>query len=149
MNLSTQKRIAAKILKCGVNRIWFDSNRLSEIKEAITKTDIRTLIKDLAIQKRPEQGIAKFRARKNATQKRKGRRKGKGSRKGSRTARLPRKQAWMMHIRSLRALIRRLKANNKIENTTYRDLMSKSKGGYFRSLRHMKLYLEEKSLIKK
>ena len=33
MNLSNQKRISAKLMKVGKKRVWFDSNRLDEIKE--------------------------------------------------------------------------------------------------------------------
>ena len=42
--LNVQKRLAAQILKCGRNRVRFDPDRLEDIKEAITKTDIRSLI---------------------------------------------------------------------------------------------------------
>ena len=41
MNLETQKRIAADILKIGETRVFFDPARLKEIEEAITRGDIR------------------------------------------------------------------------------------------------------------
>ena len=148
MNLGGRKRIAAQLLKCGEGRVWFDKNRLSEIKEAITKTDIRALIRDLAIQKRPEQGVSRFRARKLIVQKRKGRKKGAGSRKGKRTARLPAKRAWINRIRPQREILKRLNKEKKITPATYRSLYRKAKGGFFRSRRHIKLYLEEHKLIK-
>ena len=43
MKLNTQKRIAATILECSPSRVILDEERLEEIKEAITKTDIRGL----------------------------------------------------------------------------------------------------------
>ena len=54
----------------------------------------------------------------------------------------------MNKIRSQRSFIKKLKENNKISNKTYRDLYNKSKGGYFRSKRHIKLYLEQNELFK-
>jgi len=46
MQLKIQKRLAGQILKSSQNDIWLDSDRLDEIKEAITKADIKSLIKD-------------------------------------------------------------------------------------------------------
>ena len=46
MQLKIQKRLAAQILKTSKNNIQLDSSRLEEIKEAITKADIKSLIKE-------------------------------------------------------------------------------------------------------
>ena len=83
------------MMKVGKNKVWFDKERLDEIKEAITKVDIAGLIKQLAIQKRPSKGTSKVRARKRKEQKRKGRQSGPGHRKGKQTARLPKKEKWI------------------------------------------------------
>ena len=149
MTLKSQKRIASQLLKVGVNRVWFDPERLIEIKEAITKADIRSLIKDLAIQIRPFTGNSRFRIRKILVQKRKGRKQGKGSRKGKRTSRLSSKQEWMNRLRAQRYLIKELKESDMINNNTYKDVYRKSKGGFFRSKRHIMLYLNENKLISK
>ena len=61
MNLNAQKRMAAEILKCGENRIYFDPYLTDEIKMAITREDIRNLIKEGIIQKKYKQGISKSR----------------------------------------------------------------------------------------
>jgi len=84
MQLKIQKRLAAQILKSSEKSIWLDSSRLDEIKEAITKVDIKSLIKDKAIKGKQKKGISKSRIRKNKEQKRKGRRSGAGSIKGGR-----------------------------------------------------------------
>ena len=73
MKLRIQKRLAAQILKCSEKRILFDSSRLDEIKEAITKADIRGLIAIKAITKKPVKGISKVRVRKRKRQRSKGR----------------------------------------------------------------------------
>jgi len=49
MNLGKKTALAARTLKVGKGRIVFVKSRLSEIKEAITKQDIRDLHKEGAI----------------------------------------------------------------------------------------------------
>ena|SRR3989344_2740002 len=148
MNLKTQRRIAAKLLKVGINRVRFDPEMLTEIKEAITKSDIRSLIKKGAIMAMHYHSQSRFRVRKKLEQKRKGRGKGQGSRRGKKTARLASKKVWMNKIRLQRSFLRNLKEKNLIDTKIYRDLMHKAKGGFFRSKRHIKLFIEEHNLIK-
>lgn len=148
-NLVTQRRLASKILKVGLNKIVFDKSKLEEIKEAVTKEDIRDLIDSKAIIPRQSKGISRVRARKRRSQKRRGRQKNIGSRKGKRGARLNSKVSWMNRIRSQRILIKELKDKNKISKETYRNLYNKCKGGFFRSKRHIRLYLEENNLLEK
>ena len=149
MQLKSQKRIAAQLLKVGKNRVWFDGDRLTEIKEGITKLDIKKLIKELVIQSKPEKSISGFRRRKKYLQKRKGRQKGPGSRKGKATARLPKKKVWMAKVRLQRKLLKRLKDKKILDSKTYGNLYRKSKGGFFRSKRHILLYLKEQGVFKK
>lgn len=144
MKLNNQKRLAAQILKCSKKRIKFDPDRSSDIKEAITRIDIKGLIKDKAIRKIHARGVSRGRVRKRLVQRRKGKQKGPGSKKGSRGARLPRKRAWINKIRAQRKLLKKLKENKIINDKEYREFYLKSKGGFFRSRRHIKLYLSEK-----
>ena len=148
MRLQSQKRLAAKILKVGLDKIWIDPEKLTEVKEAITKEDIRSLIKEKIIRKKPVVGLSRGRARKKTLQKQKGRRKGKGSKKGKATARLPRKKSWMNKIRAQRKLVKSLKEKEKISSKNYLMLRKKMKGGFFRSKRHLKLYLSSNKLVK-
>ncbi len=143
VDLKLQRRLAAELLKCGINRVWFDPSRLKEIKAAITRQDIKRLIEKGVIAKRPEKGTSRARANILAAKKRKGRRRGPGSRKGKKTARMPRKLQWMLRIRALRKLLRKLKAEGKIDRKLYRRLYLKAKGGFFRSKAHLLLYLEK------
>jgi len=139
--LTSQKRIAAGILKIGLDRVWFDPARLSDIKEAITKQDLRALIRDGGIKAQPVKATSKFWVRKRKVQKRKGRRKGEGSRKGKKTARLNQKKVWINKIRLQRDFLKELRNKDKITRAVYKELYLKSKGGFFRSKRHIKLYL--------
>lgn len=149
MRLTLQKRLAANILKCSEKRVIFDPARLEDIKEAITKTDIRLLIGEGGIREKPQTGVSRARANKRRVQKRKGLRKGEGSRKGKATARESKKQAWMKKIRTQRKFIKGLKKKALIKPSVYKELYTKSKGGFFRSLKHIKLYLEEHNLFLK
>ncbi len=148
MQIKSQRRLAAQLLDVGENKVWFDNDRMEEIKEAITKTDIYKLIKDFAIQAKPQKGISGYRRRKKYAQKRKGRQQGPGSRKGTRNARLPKKQAWMARIRVQRILLKKLRNRKIIDPKAYRKLYLRAKGGFFRSKRHILLYLEEQGVLK-
>ncbi|MDD5177739.1 MAG: 50S ribosomal protein L19e [Candidatus Nanoarchaeia archaeon] len=149
MKLGPQKRLAAILLKVGVNRVRFNQDRLDDIKEAITKEDLRALIREKAIFKDQTNSQSRGRARKDLIQKRKGRGKGPGRKKGKKGARTNKKEDWMNRIRSQRQIIRTLKDKKQISNKDYRDLYLKSKGGFFRSKRHIIMYMEEKKLISK
>jgi large subunit ribosomal protein L19e len=149
MNLKVQKRIAGQVMKCSPKRANFDTERLEEIKEAITKEDIKRLISSGAINKVQKKGVSRARARKILVQKRKGRQRNKGSLKGKQGARLPEKENWMNRIRLQRAFLQELKAKSIIDKKTFRMLYLKSKGGLFRSKRHLKLYIDEQSLAVK
>ena len=52
-------------------------------------------------------------------------------------------------IRAIRDLLKTLREEKVIDAKTYRSLYRKSKGGFFRSRRHVKLYIEEHDLAKK
>ena len=147
MDLTTQKRLASEILKCSPNRIKFDTTSLKDIKDAITRADIRGLIIDGAVAK--EQVVATSNSHSNfiKTQKRKGRQRGHGSRKGKATARLHSKSDWIRKIRLQRIFLKTLLSHNLIDKPSFRLLYRKSKGGFFRSKRHIQLYLTEHSMI--
>jgi large subunit ribosomal protein L19e len=141
--------MAASILKCGVNRVWMDHDRIDEIAKAVTKTDIRVLISGKAIKSRQVKGISGGRKKFNVIQKEKGRRRGHGSRKGAKYARLSRKERWMRMIRPIRLYLRKLRDDGKIDKATYRRYYLKAKGGEFRSKHHLETHLISDGVIKK
>lgn len=148
MNLPVQKRLAADVLGVSRKKIWIDPARLDEAKESITKVDIKKLISEGIIREKPSKNSSRGRARKIKLQKSKGKRKGSGSKKGKSTARLPGKKAWMVAIRVQRGFLKELKDKEIITSGAYRSLYSKSKGGFFRSKRHIKIYIEEHKLTR-
>ena len=146
MKLSTQKRLAADILKVGVSRVWIDPQFEDEVSLAITREDIRRLVDERAIQKKPAVGVSRSRARYVLRQKRKGQRKGPGTRKGKASTVLSGKERWMMKIRPLRKELKTLRDNRKISRRTYRELYLKAKGNAFRNRAHLKTYISERKL---
>jgi len=62
-DLASQKRIAASVLKCGVNRVWFDPERQSDIEAAISRNDLRELIGEGVIKAHVVKGNSRGRAR--------------------------------------------------------------------------------------
>jgi len=147
-DLRNQRRMAADILKCGKNRVWMDEDRLDEIAKAVTKADVRVLIKGGAVKAKQKKGISSGRKKYVASQKMKGRRKGQGSRKGAKFARLPRKRRWIKTIRPLREYLKELRDTEQIDRSTYRLYYRKSKGGEFRNRHHLKTHLISDGVLK-
>ena len=144
--MKIQKKLAAKIVKKSPKKVILNPDKLEEIKEAITRQDIKSLIKNKAIIIKKEKGVSRGRARKANKQKAKGRRKGQGSRKGKANARFSNKKKWMNKIRLQRTFLKEIKG--KLDAGMYKNLYRKAKGGFFRSKRHIKLYITEHKLIK-
>src|SRR5210317_918702 len=120
--MKVQKKLAGKILKCSPKRIKLDSSKLGEIKEAITKHDIKLLLGKKVITSKQKKGVSRSRANKILVQKKKGLRKSSGSRKGTANARLNTKRTWIIKIRKQRDLIKRLYTSGKIDGKTYRNI---------------------------
>jgi len=143
LKLDFQKRVAADILKCGAHRVKFDTERLDEIMEAITREDIRRLIKDGAIYKEQKKGISRARVRERK------KKRGPGSRKGAKYSRISRKELWMMKVRAQRKKLRQLRDKKLITKTVYRKIYKMVKAGAFKSVAAMMEYLEQNKLIRR
>lgn len=147
-DLRNQQRMASELLKCGKNRVWMDHDRIDEIAKAVTKEDIRLLIKGKAIKAKQKKGISSGRKKFSFKQKEKGRRSGHGKRKGAKYARLPKKERWMNTIRAIRRYLKDLRDSKKIDKSTYRKYYMKAKGGEFRSKRHIETHLKSDGVLK-
>jgi large subunit ribosomal protein L19e len=148
-NLSSQKRLAAQILKVGRNRVWIDPQRISDVESAITREEIRKLVHEKVITTTPIQGVSRGRAKVIQAQKRRGRRKGPGSKSGSPRAVIPKKDAWMARIRSLRRKLRELKASRVITEANYRTLYMIAGSGRFSSVADMERYIKAHDMWRK
>jgi len=147
MKLNKQKKLASKVFKSGIKRIKFNAEKLTEIKDAITRSDIRALKISKAIKTKQKRSVSRGNARKILKQKRKGRKANAGSRKGKKTARLTKKKKWIGKVRIQREFVKQLRDNKIISLSTYRQSYLKIKGGFFRSKNHIKTYLTENKLF--
>jgi len=149
LDLSLQKRLAAEVLGVGESRIWIDPDRIEDVEGAVTKEEIRRLIKEGVIRVKPVKGNSRARWKERHEKRKKGRRRGPGKRKGAKTARLSKKEAWMNRIRKIRRYLRYLRDRGVIDRKTYRRLYMLAKGGVFKSLSSLKSYMKEQGLLKK
>jgi large subunit ribosomal protein L19e len=148
-NLSSQRRLAAEILKVGQNRVWIDPERMDDVEGAITREEVKKLIHEKIIVSLPEKGVSRSRAKTVRRKKVVGRRKGPGSRTGSARAKVSKKEAWMSKIRSLRRKLRELKANRIITESTYRKMYGVAGSGKFESIADLERYLKAHDLWRK
>jgi large subunit ribosomal protein L19e len=126
-NLNKRKELAAKVFGVGKNKILFNTLRLSEIKEAITKQDIRDLYNDGAIMVREVNGRRKKAKRTT--------RKGPGKIKwviGNK------KRKYITITRKLRAYVSELRIQGKITMPQYNELRKKIKARTFKDKAHLK-----------
>ena len=149
MSLSSQRRLAAEILKVGEGRVWIDPNRLTDVEIAITREEIRKLVHEGVIQSRSKKGVSRARARTLHEKRKKGLRKGPGRKKGSSKAAIPKKIVWMNKIRTLRGKLRELKAKRIITTSTYRQLYNKAGSGLFNSVSELERYIKTHGLWRK
>ncbi|MFX1574032.1 MAG: 50S ribosomal protein L19e [Promethearchaeota archaeon] len=149
MNLKPQRRMAAEILKCGENRVYFDPYLIEDISLAITRDDIRNLIKQGVIQKRYKKGTSKYRKNLLHQRKKKGRARGLGKRKGTKYARTPKKRNWIKRIRPIRRELKKLRDRKLITAANYRKLYKNAKGGMFTSVAQLNRFIKEKELIRR
>lgn len=127
MNLKKKKALAARTFNVGIERIEFLNPRLEEIKEAITKQDIRDLYKDGAIKIKPVKG------RKRKIQKKKKRTTGNIRKRINR-----RKKEYVAITRKLRKYL--LEKKGKLTEKEIKDVRKKIRNRFFKSKTHLKEY---------
>ena len=130
MNLRKKKTLAAKALKVGEKRIVFLSPRLEEIKDAITKQDIKDLEKEGAII------IKSVKGRKKVEKKKKKRGTGKIKKKVN-----LRKRTYVILTRKLRNYVVELKKVGKLDKDEVKKIRNKIRNRFFRSKAHLKEYV--------
>jgi len=133
MKLDKKKKLAAETLGVGLYRIILDPDRLEEIKEAITKQDIRDLKASGAIKIKEIDGRKKKKKRK--TRKRIGKIRKKVQK---------RKQEYVRITRKLRNYIKELKKQGRLDSKKYQELRKQIKSRKFKSKRQLKESLGEK-----
>lgn len=127
MKLEQKKALAARALNIGKGRIIFNTQRLSELKEAITKQDIKDLKEAGAISIKDKKGHL-------TKKKRKTRRRTGSIKKKVKT----RKQDYVTLTRKLRTHLTGLKRQGKISPEDLKGIRKEVRTKSFRSLGHMK-----------
>src|SRR6266480_785986 len=132
MSLKSQKRLAASLLGGGLNRVWIDPEENDRVQSAITREEIKSLIREGRISLLPKTGISRGRHRAKS-----GRRKKAG------------KEAWVLKIRAIRRHLRWLRDKRQLSAGNYTTLLGMAKGGAFRSGSHVDEYVKAHQLVKK
>ncbi|HNZ52269.1 MAG: 50S ribosomal protein L19e [Candidatus Diapherotrites archaeon ADurb.Bin253] len=130
MNLRSKKQLAANTFGVGKSRIMFVNERIEEIKEAITKQDMRNLLQDGAIIIKEVKGRSK-----NVGKKKK--RKFSKRRKNVNT----RKKDYVILTRKLRKLIADRKQKGEINKEEEKKLRNRIRNKMFKSKAHLKEYM--------
>ena len=129
-SLKNKKELARRTLDAGKGRIVFVQSRLEDIKEALTKQDIRDLKDDGAIVIKEAKGRKKVIKRKT--------RKGPGKvRKKVNT----RKQDYAIMTRKLRKYVAEMKKQGRLSPEEIKDIRNKIRNKSFRSKAHLKQHI--------
>lgn len=148
MNLEIQKRLSSKVAKVGLARVKINPENVDQVKEAITKADIRDLIDNKIIEILPLVRNSRARARARAKAKKRGRQSGPGSKVGTKNARTPTKRVWINRIRLQRKIIKSFKDSGRLSTGDWKTLYYRAKGGFFRNKRHLLQVIEQGKLLK-
>jgi len=129
--LDRRKELASKVLGVGKGRIKFDTEKLAEIKEAITKQDIKDLHAEGIISIKDIKGRKTIKRRKT--------RRGPGKiKKKVKT----RKQDYVKLVRKQRRHVKELLKQERLTADEHRDLRKKIKAKTFKSKAHLKEHIE-------
>jgi len=130
MNLGKKKDLAKRTLNVGDARIAFAESRLDDIKDAITKQDIRDLKQDKAI----------------IIKEKKGRKKSKKKRRKStgniRKRRKRRKRDYAVLTKKLRKYVAEMKNQGQISKEMADEIRKKIRNKMFRSKFHLREYIK-------
>jgi len=139
MTIGTVKRLAADIMGIGENRVRVKPEGFKEAEKAMTRADVRDLIKKKIVTKVEVKG----RRTKVLRTKR-----GPGGRKGTSKTRTGGKKVWMAKVRAQRAFLFQMIEEGELEKSHKRMLYGRIKSGLFRSKRAFLAYLKDGKMVK-
>ena len=142
VNLRAKKRLVSRVTGAGVHRIYFDPEHLEDISDAITRSDMRSLVTAGKIKLKPIVGTSRGRARRKRLQRSKRGTKA-GSKHGRSGARIGKKQVYVKKVRALRHLLKVAKDRAEITNPEFWELYKKVGGNTVRNKAHLRLLIAE------
>jgi large subunit ribosomal protein L19e len=148
MKLEKIRKMSARILKCGVNKVWFNPGETEKIKSVMTTEDLRALVKEGVVAKADSNHLSRGRARILRAKKKKGRKRSFGSRKGLKSARMEIKKKWINRTRALREELKKIQKENPkaVEKIGYRKLYRMINGNFFKGRAYLKSFVEGKKI---
>lgn len=146
MTLEFAKRIAAQVLKRGESAIRFKPGSTIEIAKALTREDIKRLIKDGSIVALPAKHNLSQRSKILKQKRSEGRKRGPGRRKGTVKARSG-GMTWEKKVRSQRVFLNQLREAQKLDKKAFRKFYLLVKGNAFVSKASMLLHMKEEGII--
>lgn len=132
MDLTKKKELAARALNIGKDRIIFNNSRLDEIKDAITKQDIKDLFNSKAI------AIKEIKGRKTKKKRKTRIRQGHVRKKV-----LNKKREYIIFVRKLRKYLSSLKKQGAIKRENYLNLRKEIRARTIKSISQLKERIKE------
>lgn len=129
MSVKLTRRIASELMERGESKVRIMPSAVAEAKKAITRDDVRALIKNGSIYAIKEKHNLSAYSKVLRLKRNKGRRRGQGRRKGSKNARGV--LEYKKKIRGQRRVLRELKESKVIDNIKFKTYYALVKGGNF------------------
>lgn len=125
------RRLASDIMQRGEKSIRMKPSEVADIEKALTRDDVRALIKKGSIfALKPKRNASTY-GRELKTKRSEGRKRGRGKRKG--TAKARGGVSYQKRIRAQRRVLKALKSDGTITNELFKKYYRLTKGGVFTS----------------
>ncbi len=144
MSVKLTRRVASDIMKRGETSIRIKPSAMDDAKKAITREDVKDLIKKGSIYAIVEKHNASKYGKELKKKRAEGRKRGPGRKKGTKKARGT--ASHMKRMRSQRRILAALKTDNTIDNEQYKTFYALVKGGTFQTKATLLNYIRSKGV---
>lgn len=144
MSIKLTKRTASLIMHRGMSSVRIKPTAIEDATKAITREDVRALIKNGSIYAIKEKHNASRYGKELRIKRNAGRKRGKGKRKGTTKARTA--TGYVKKVRAQRRILEKLKSEKSITNEMYKELYALVKGGTFQTKASLLNHIRSKGL---
>ncbi len=145
MSIRLTKRIASDLLDRGESAIRIKGTAIAEAEKAITREDVRQLIKKGNIYAIAEKRNISTYSKVLKIKRAQGRRRGPGAKKGTRNARSS--IEYKRKVRGQRRVLLALKADKTIDNIMFKQFYKLVRGGTFESKAQLLSHIKGKGVV--